>query len=119
MKEKTLRILSWIWKLLSKVLPAAVLSILDWLTRVVERAVVLAIAFAVFYFFWHIIHGNQSQVSSAEHALEVCSQNWKGLLILLVPLFYRTIRTFLEKVRRAWGMEVEAEKRSPESEKGE
>ena len=79
----------------------------------------LAIAFAVFYFCWHIIRGNQSEVSSAEHALEVCSQNWKGLLILLVPLFYRTIRTFLEKARKAWGIEVEAEKRSPEQDKGE
>lgn len=39
--------------------------------------------------------------------------------LLLIPLFYRTVRAFLERVEKFAGMEAPREKRSPESDKGE
>ncbi len=41
--------------------------------------------------------------------LKMLSDNWKAGLLLLVPLFYRTIRMFLERVKRFAGMETEQE----------
>jgi len=42
-----------------------------------------------------------------EAALKMLNENWKVGLLILVPLFYRTIRMFLERVRKAFGMEVQ------------
>ena len=39
------------------------------------------------------------------------NQNWKGLLILLVPLLYQTIRKFLDEIQEGFGM-----KRQPKNE---
>jgi hypothetical protein len=44
-----------------------------------------------------------------ETALKMGNDNWKIGLLILVPLFYRTIRMFLERVRKAWWFEAEAE----------
>jgi hypothetical protein len=47
---------------------------------------------------------------SAEHQtrltqlVELINDNWKAALILLVLLFYRTIRIFLEQTEEAFGM---------------
>ena len=40
------------------------------------------------------------------HALRALNENWKVSLLLLIPLFYRTVRTFLERVEKAWGIEA-------------
>ena len=42
-----------------------------------------------------------------EAALKMLNENWKVGLLILVPLFYRTIRMFLERVRKVWGMEAQ------------
>jgi DNA integrity scanning protein DisA with diadenylate cyclase activity len=42
-----------------------------------------------------------------EDTLKMLNENWKVGLLILVPLFYRTIRMFLERVRKAFGMEVQ------------
>jgi len=42
-----------------------------------------------------------------EDALKMLNENWKVGLLILIPLFYRTIRMFLERVRKAFGMEVQ------------
>jgi hypothetical protein len=44
--------------------------------------------------------------------LIMLNENWKVGLLLLVPLFYRTVRMFLERVRKFLGMET----RDPEQE---
>jgi hypothetical protein len=44
--------------------------------------------------------------------LTMLNENWKVGLLLLVPLFYRTVRMFLERVRKFLGMET----RDPEQE---
>jgi hypothetical protein len=97
-----------------------ILAILDWMVGVAERLLSLGIAFVVFYVGWCAFSGRKAQTSAAEHILESLSNNWKALLILLIPLYYRTIRIFLERVKKAFGMELgEEEKRTPESERGE
>jgi hypothetical protein len=39
-------------------------------------------------------------------SLRMLNEDWKVGLILLVPLFYRTIRAFLERVEEAFGMKA-------------
>ena len=43
------------------------------------------------------------------------NQNWKAVLILLIPLFYQTIRKFIEEVEEAYGMKRRAIERATES----
>jgi hypothetical protein len=38
--------------------------------------------------------------------LTMLNENWKVGLLLLVPLFYRTVRMFLQRVRKFLGMET-------------
>jgi len=42
--------------------------------------------------------------------VQVCiglNTNWKVGLIILVPIFFRPIRTFLEKAKKLWGAEAQ------------
>ena len=96
----------------------SIISILDWLVGVTERLTVLAVAFVIFYIGWQTVFGDQSQQKSATNILNTLSEKWKGLLLLLIPLFYRALRTFLERVRKAWGLETE-KRESDEENKGE
>ena len=91
---------SGLWWVLCKV-PIWITSLLDWTVGVAERLVVLAIAFVAFYVGFQTLRG-----TSEKPLLEALSANWKGLLLLLVPLFYRTVRGFMERVEEAWGMKT-------------
>ena len=77
----------------------------------------------VFYFGWLALHSgtaNSTEKSPLVAILTTLSENWKGLLLLLIPLFYRTVRTFLEKVKKFAGMETEPEeKRTTPQNEGE
>jgi hypothetical protein len=92
-------------------LPKLVLTALDWLVGVVERLVVLSIAFVTFYVGWFAFYGAKMVPKGAVKPpavefLTALSENWKGFLLLLIPLFYRTVRTFLERVEKFAGMET-------------
>ena len=39
--------------------------------------------------------------------IKLLNDNWKVLLIFLIPLFYRPIQTFLERVDEAFGMKTQ------------
>ena len=39
-------------------------------------------------------------------SVKLVDDNWKVGLLILVPLFFRTIRSFLERVEEAWGMKA-------------
>ena len=43
-------------------------------------------------------------VSQQRDVIAFVAQNWKIVLILMIPLFYQTVRTFLEEVQEAWGI---------------
>lgn len=47
-------------------------------------------------------------ISKQKDVIAFVAKNWKIVLILMIPLFYQTVRTFLEEVQEAWGI-----KRSP------
>ena len=84
-------------------LPGYVTAILDWIVGIAERLIVLAIAFGVCVVGWRAFKG-----IAEEPLLKALSSNWQGLPLLLVPLFYRPIRLFLERVEEAWGMKARA-----------
>jgi predicted ABC-type exoprotein transport system permease subunit len=79
-----------------------ILEILDWAVMVVERLLVLALGFLVFYFGYLLLRGSFTQNQS--DILKSLSDNWKVGTILLIALFYGTVRKFLEEVHEAWGM---------------
>jgi hypothetical protein len=82
---------------------------------VIEFLVVLLIGVGLSLFFvyevWWVIFSGVGRQPRLTSALELISKNWKAGLLLLVPLFYRTVRTFLERVEEAWGMKA----RSPQA----
>lgn len=80
----------------------SVLEFLDWTVAVVERLLVLGLAFLVFYFGYQLLRGSFTQRQL--DVLKSISENWKAGAILLIALFYGTARTFLEEVQELWGM---------------
>jgi hypothetical protein len=80
----------------------AILRCLDWLVSVAERLIVLGLSGLVFHFGYHVWRGTLSADESK--ILPLLGQNWKIIFVLMVPLFYQTIRTFLEEVQEFWGM---------------
>lgn len=77
-------------------------AILDWMVKVVERLLVLGVAWVAFYFGYHFCRGLLSPPQ--RDVIAFVAQNWKIVLILMIPLFYQTVRTFLEEVQEAWGI---------------
>jgi hypothetical protein len=97
--------------------PAWILLVLDWLVSVTERLVVLGVVGAVFYigWLWHsgVVIASKpaatpaTMATSAAEVLRAISENWKALLLLLIPLFYRTIREILNRIEKGpLGMEL-------------
>jgi len=80
----------------------AILRGLDWLLGIVERLLVLSLACFIFYFGYQLVRGNSIPEQLA--ILKALSDNWKLGLIVLIVLFYGTVRVFLEQVQEVWGM---------------
>jgi hypothetical protein len=72
------------------------------MVKVVERLLVLGMASMAFYFGYHFCRGSLS--SQQRDVIAFVAQNWKIVLVLMIPLFYQTVRTFLEEVQEAWGI---------------
>lgn len=83
-------------------LPTGGLALLDWTVKVIERLLVIGVALLAFFFGYHFYHASLS--SQQKDVIGFVSQNWKIVLILMIPLFYQTVRTFLEEVQEAWGI---------------
>jgi hypothetical protein len=47
------------------------------------------------------VDGRQARIIALMKGL---NDNWKAALVLLVLLFYRTVRIFLEQAEEAWGV---------------
>jgi hypothetical protein len=67
------------------------------------------LGFIVYQVGWILAQSSQERIKST---ITMLNENWKVALLLLVPLFYRTVRMFLERVRKFLGMEA----RDPEQE---
>jgi hypothetical protein len=88
----------------------------DTFLTVAELSVVLALAvsltiLAILTLIWIVKTGSlQTQQDRLTTILKTLSDNWKAVLILLVPLFYRTIRKFIARIKKGpWGMEADSE----------
>jgi hypothetical protein len=78
--------------------------ILDWIVEVAERLVVIGIGSAVLYLVVRFTLAISSPSDS--QLLQNADKNWKALLILLVPLFYPTIKRFLKELKKGpFGLE--------------
>jgi len=106
-KEIARKTFAWLCKI-----PAFATATLDWFVGISERLIVLAIAFVVFFVGWRALSGVDESPF-----LKSLSENWKGLLLLLVPLLYRPVRAFLERVEEAWGMKARPSAKSSDPEK--
>jgi hypothetical protein len=97
------RVLSWLSRSLARLsdLP----DWLNWLLSVVEPLVVLGISAWIAYGAWCLVrpevNGRQARILVL---MKHMNDNWKAGLILLVLLFYRTVRIFLEQAEEAWGV---------------
>jgi len=79
---------------------------LDWLLSVVEPAVVLAVTSVILYIVYWLVFGPEQDPRQARfrELIKGVSDNWKAGLVLLIILFYRTIRIFLEQAEEALGV---------------
>ena len=78
----------------------SLLTFLDWCVSVSERLVVLSIGMAVAYVGYRLLFTGKQPAD----VLATLNLNWKALLVLLVPLLYQTIKSFLDEVEEAFGM---------------
>jgi ABC-type nickel/cobalt efflux system permease component RcnA len=70
--------------------------------RVAEALLVLGLTLSVFYFGYQVVSGRASDKDWA--AFKSVAENWKALLLILIPLFYRTVQLFLEQAHEAFGI---------------
>lgn len=76
------------------------------LYKLMEGVTVLGVFWVAFYMAYWIIWGD---VNDPRHVrmlalLGAINDNWKACLLLLIPLLFRTIRTFMEEVEKVGGM---------------
>lgn len=81
---------------------------LNWLLSVVEPLIVLGITALIGYVAYRLVFVTDETGKNCEllKTIQVVSENWKASLILLLVLFYRTVRVFLEQIEKGpLGME--------------
>lgn len=97
------RILNWLN--LARASLSRLPDFLNWLLSAIEPLIVLGITVSVSYGAWCLImpeaNGRQARILALMKGI---NDNWKAALVLLVPLFYRTIRIFLEQAEEAMGV---------------
>lgn len=84
-------------------------DLLDWLIKVVERLTLLAMAGSMMWIAYRLIvllsKGRVTFEGSTVVALVgLIHDKWRAFLILAIPLFYKTVRGFLEEVEEFAGM---------------
>jgi len=82
--------------------------LLDRALKTCEALIVICLTLALLGFIsyqiaWIVKGPHQERIKST---VAMLNENWKVGLLLLVPLFYRTVRMFLERVRKFLGMET-------------
>ena len=73
---------------------------LSWFLSVLESLIVFAITFLVGYAVFSFMFGT-SQEARFIDLMKTVNENWKAALVLLIPLFYRPVRVFLENLEEA------------------
>jgi hypothetical protein len=79
---------------------------LNWLLSVVEPLVVLVITALVLYSAYWLVFGagqDPHRIRLLE-LMRAVSDDWKAAVVLLLLLFYRTVRVFLEQAEEAFSV---------------
>ncbi|MBI3582724.1 MAG: hypothetical protein HY096_02085 [Nitrospinae bacterium] len=100
-------IAKWIWPQVQDFL-----SLLEWILQVAEYILVFLMVSIIFYGGCHIMFTSDKE--DIKTALTVINNHWKAFVIILVPLFYRTVRVFLEEVQEFHGMKRRNKKQDTE-----
>lgn len=88
-------------------------TLFDRILKTVEIVVVLSVTGLLFFLIGREVHwiwiacDPATRQKRIEDALKMLHDDWKVGLLILVPLFYRTVRMFLERVRKAFGIELQ------------
>jgi len=92
--------------------PDGFLSLVETITVVVIAVVIYGV---ITYEFLWVAYGIElpSRPARLEAALKTFNENWKLGLLLLIPLFFRTIRKFMERVEEVAGMKARAPETQP------
>jgi hypothetical protein len=69
---------------------------MDWLLSTVEGFLALSVCAGVFYCVFKLFFCGGGTI---EGAIEAVDNHWKGALLLVVALFYRTVRVWLERIK--------------------
>ena len=84
-----------------KELPTA----LDWFLSVLEPLIVVALTVVITLATYWLIFGPQAQNNQRiTGVVKLLNDNWKAGLLLVVLLFYRTVRTFLEQAEELFSV---------------
>ncbi len=86
----------------------------DWWITILEFVIIMllgliviaVILFSVYFIIW----GGDRELEKVKNICRVASflgGNWKAALLILIPLFFRPIRFFLERVKKAWNLDTE------------
>ena len=70
-----------------------------WLLGVLELLIVFAVTFLIGYVLFCLLWGQNPARLVA--LIGTINENWKAALILLIPLFYRPVRIFLDNLEEA------------------
>jgi hypothetical protein len=81
-----------------RILPELLLQGLDWLLSLAERLVALGICAAALYLGFRFLAGRAS--NSDVQFMSAASTNWKVLLVILVPLFFPTIKKLILETKK-------------------
>ncbi len=88
---------------------------LDRLLRLLEFLTVAGLAIVIFagaiYEMWWVLCGSlaSDRQTRMQNALAMLNGNWKIGLLLLIPLFYRTVRAFLQRAEEFAGIKAPRE----------
>ncbi len=85
------------WMMIAHI-PAQIIIMLDWVLTLAERIIAIGICVVVFYLGYRLMSGKASESDS--HFLYALGQNWKVLLLVLVPLFYPTVRKLIQEAQK-------------------
>lgn len=74
--------------------------------KVVEGLTVVGVFLVAVYVGWFLVTKEINDPTRLRmvNLIETVNNNWKAFLLLLILLFYRTIRAFLEEVQEAFGI---------------
>jgi hypothetical protein len=88
-------------------------TLFDRILKTIEIIVVLSVTSLLFFLIGREAHwvwtacDPKERQQRIEAVLKMLHEDWKVGLLILLPLFYRTVRMFLERVRKAFGIELQ------------